>query len=56
MGLIISIIVVGGGLLYILYLSIKGKDVDRKVVYLFVGVTVAFFALAFVYAKSFDRL
>lgn len=53
MGLIISIIVVGGGLLFILYLSLKGQDVDRRIVYLFVGVTVA---LAVVFRLEFSEV
>jgi hypothetical protein len=53
MGLIISAIVIGGGLLWILYLSIKGRDVDRRVVYLFVGATVA---LAIIFRLEFGEV
>lgn len=41
MGIVVSILVVGSGLLYILYLSWKGKDVDRRWIFLFIGLTVA---------------
>ncbi len=53
MGLIVSIIVIGGGLLWILYLSIKGRDVDRRIVYLFVGLTVA---LAIIFRLEFGEV
>jgi hypothetical protein len=53
MGLIISIIAIGGGLLWIFYLSLKGQDVDRRIVYLFVGVTVA---LAIIFRLEFGEV
>jgi hypothetical protein len=53
MGLIISIIVIGGGLLWVLYRSLRGHDVDRRVVYLFVGVTVS---LAIIFRLYFTEV
>ena len=53
MGLIISIIVIGGGLLWVLYRSLKGQDVDRRIVYLFVGVTVS---LAIIFRLYFGEV
>lgn len=41
MGFVVSAIVVGGGLLWILVRSLRGRDVDRRVVFAFVGITVA---------------
>lgn len=40
MGFVISAIVIGGGLLWILIRSLQGKDVDRRVVFTFIGITV----------------
>jgi hypothetical protein len=53
MGSTISIIVIGGGLLWVLYRSIMGKDVDRRIVYLFIGVTVS---LAIIFRLSFSEV
>ncbi len=41
MGFVVSAIVVGGGLLWIFIRSLRGKDVDRRIVFGFVGITVA---------------
>ncbi|MBK7092068.1 MAG: hypothetical protein IPH59_10175 [bacterium] len=40
-GFVVSAIVVGGGLLWIFIRSLRGKDVDRRIVFGFVGITVA---------------
>ena len=40
-GFVVSAIVVGSGLLWILVMSLRGKDVDRRIVFMFVGITVA---------------
>lgn len=41
MGIVLTIILVGGGLAYIFYHSWKGQDVDRRWIFLFIGATVA---------------
>jgi hypothetical protein len=53
MGLVISIMVIGGGLIWVFLQSMRGKDVDRRVVYLFVGVTVS---LAIIFRLSFGEV
>lgn len=53
MGLIISIIVVSAGLVWILVRSLSGKDVDRRLVFAFVGVTVC---LAVVFQVKFGEV
>lgn len=52
MGLIISIIVVGGGILWVLMRSLSGKDIDRRIVFLFVGITVC---LAVLFSLQFGE-
>ncbi len=40
-GLITSVVFIGGGVLWILVQSVKGRDVDRRWIFLFIGSTVA---------------
>ncbi len=53
MGLIVSIVVIGSGLLWMLYLSVRGQDVDRRIIYLFVGATVS---LAIIFRLEFGEV
>lgn len=39
--MIISLIVIGAGLLWLLILSLKGREVERRVIFLFVGLAVS---------------
>ncbi len=53
MGLIISIIVIGSGLVWILLRSLSGKDIDRRIIFAFVGVTVC---LAVIFQLKFGEV
>ncbi len=40
-GLLISALIIGAGLIWLLILSLRGRDVDRRIIFLFIGVAVS---------------